>query len=534
MDAVRERTRRIQRGLGDLWSPIFGGFGRVTPIQAEAMPVLLDRRDAVLTSPTASGKSEAALAPAIRDLIDNGGEGAGLLWVIPTRALVADMDRRFRDLLGSLGVPAAFRTSDRAHLPAVPPRALFTTPESLDSLLCRRRDLFQNSVRTVVLDELHLLDGTPRGDQLRVLLRRLVGDHLKAPPHRVILSATVADPPALAARYIGDAVICTSGRARAIDFALAGDLDDAIKQCRAAKRHKVLVFCNSRRDCERLAREADEQRLWPRDRISVHHGSLAAALRREVEAGLREARVALCFATMTLEIGVDIGDLDAIILHEAPPTREAFYQRVGRGCRREDRIFSVGIAAGPTEAAVFEEYLAPEDAITITPTPPDLSVVVHQLLSMVFAAPRGRSVEDLHERVEPLCSPAQFSAITDHLVSQGLLRSAGRGRLAAGETVMDMGEKGTIHTNIDEPRTAQVVDQATGKPLGEVSWDPRRGGTVVLGGRSWAVSEGRRGQLVARAAGTDAGVAAFAPRRSRGRFARFLPPELLAPSSKPT
>lgn len=533
MDSIRARTRRIQRGLGDLWSPVFGGFGRLTPIQAEALPVLLDRRDAVLTSPTASGKSEAALAPAVRDLLDTGGDGVGLLWVIPTRALVADMDRRFRGLLGSLSVPAAFRTSDRAHLPAVPPRALFTTPESLDSLLCRRRDLFKNSVRTVVLDELHLLDGTARGDQLRVLLRRLEGDHLRERPHRVILSATVADPPALAARYIGDAAICASGQAREIDFSLAEDLAGALRQCRAAKRHKVLVFCNARRDCERLALEADEQRLWPRDRISVHHGSLAAALRREVEAGLRESRVALCFATMTLEIGVDIGDLDAAVLNGPPPTREAFHQRVGRACRREDRIFSVGIAAGPMEATIFEEYLAPERAETMTQAPPDLSVVVQQLLSMVFAAPRGRSVEDLGKRVEPLCSPEQLSAITDHLVSQGLLRSAGRGVLAAGETVMDMGEQGTIHTNIDEPRAMQVVDQTTGRVLGEVSWDPGRGGAVVLGGRSWQVSEGRRGQLVARIAGADKGVAAFSPRRSRGRFARFLPPELLTPASKP-
>ena len=159
----------------------------------------------MVCSPTASGKTEAVVAPLVERHLPPGTDGLPrLLLVSPTRALVNDLLRRLEPPLARLGLAVHRRTGDHATLDRRhPPQVLITTPESLDSLLVRHT-AFLAEVRAVVLDELQILDGSPRGDQLRLLLgrlRTLVGER-GAALQAAASSATIHDPRGLAERYV--------------------------------------------------------------------------------------------------------------------------------------------------------------------------------------------------------------------------------------------------------------------------------------------------------------------------------------------
>lgn len=531
MEGRQARVRHIRRRLGPLWNVFFGGFGRLTPIQEDALPALLDRQDAILCSPTASGKTEAALAPAVRHLLDEGADSPGprLLYVAPTRALVADLEHRFAALFRQLGLVASFRTSDTPHLPKRFPQILVTTPESWDSLLCRKRPVWAN-VRTIVLDELHLLDNTYRGDQVRVLLKRLEALAREQPMHRVALSATVSDPRGLAERYIhAAAALFSGGEARGLAFSLAESLEEALARCRENRRYKVLVFCNSRRECEEQAEHAIADGLWPRNAVFVHHGSLSRTVRKEAEAALKEARGGLCFATMTLELGIDIGDVAAAVLYRPPPNAEAFMQRIGRACRREREIFAVGVVESEEDTAAFKtfEIMARNSFLRPTEYRPDLSVAVQQIFSMLFAAPAGVRRGELDACLNVLCDGDELDHIIDFLADEGMVARRA-GRIVADEPVMNMGERGQVHANIPDRRAVQVFDERTGRVVGEIAAMAAAEGTVALAGRAWTITGRRRGRITVKPVRGNAGPGRFVARSEHGRFLHFLPPDLKA------
>jgi len=524
MTLTFEEARRLRTRLGTVWDVMLAPFGRLTPIQADAMPVVLAGRDALLASPTASGKTEAALAPLARRFLDTGREdGPWLVYVVPTRALTADLGRRLKDLLAELGIPSAFRTSDTPSLPKSFPPFLFTTPESLDSLLCRKKDVWRH-VGAIVLDEIHLLDNTYRGDQLRCLLARLEHGFLQGPVQRILMSASVPDAAAMAARYAPGAEVVGSGTPRDIEFAVVDTVGQALATCKERKRFKILLFCNSRKECELVADDIVRKRQWPADCVFVHHASLSATVRKETERSFAEARAAVCVATTTLELGVDIGDVSATVLFSAPPSPSAFLQRVGRSCRREHTIFALGVALTQQdrEALVVMEQLVRRSLLERIEYRPDFSVAVQQIFSMLFARPTGVEPAVLLGNVEPICPADVFEDILAHLSLLGWVERQGR-TVRASQRVMDLGEKGDLHANIPEERTVEVVDASTGKRLGSVSpWGAQQQ-TVLLAGQAWTVtgSEGRR--LVAnRASGLSSG-GGFARHSEFGKYFSLLP-----------
>ncbi len=522
-----EQVRDIRYRLGAVWGPFFSGFGSLTPIQIEALPILLSGSNAVICSPTASGKTEAALAPAVRTLLDQGAEeGPALLYIAPTRALISDLQKRFADVLADLGLTAAFRTSDSPYLPARFPHALFTTPESLDSLLCRRKGIWDR-VRFLVLDELHLLHGDARGDQLCVLLNRLRIDSWKKPPQQVILSATVADPPGMAQRYIGEAEVAGRGRARPIRFQVQRTIEEALTTCRSARRFKVLAFCNSRAECENLAEETVRRRLWPADGVFVHHASLTAARRRQLEADFRAATAAVCFATMTLELGVDIGDVSAAVLVRPPPDAASFVQRLGRACRRESEIFGLGIAQTREDEETFDAYrdMALNEELSSPLARPDLSVAIQQSFSLLFANPAGLDPERLFTYLKPLADMETLGQILDHLVLTDWLQRRGN-RLLPSQRVLDLAEKGEVHTNIADSRPREVVDARTGLPIGQLTGPAETG--LVLGGRRWRIVQSKGNRVFVEPGGPADARAMFARRSAHGRFFPLLPKSLQA------
>jgi ATP-dependent Lhr-like helicase len=524
-----DATLRLKSALKRTWQPMFGRFGRLLPIQLEAIPLVGRGHNTVIAAPTASGKTEAALAPLLERALDGGAahteREVRILYVSPTRALANDLHTRLAGTVADCGGKLYVRTGERREIDdGRPCDVLVTTPESLDSLISRQRfDLL--SVRAVVLDELHLLDGTVRGDQLRVLLRRLVHDRGGAAVQTVALSATLGDPEAVALRYMSSPQVVTAGAARAFRLTTHGSLREVVSVLRDEKIHKSIMFANSRRRTEELSLALAEG-LWPRDRIVVHHGSLSKRERLDAEAALRQWSWGIVVATTTLELGIDIGDVEAVVLSEVPPDVASFVQRAGRACRRGSRIRVLALAPSPQSAEEYAALLeqAESGELTAKEYVPDRSVVVQQALSILYQHRGGLSMDTLCERVGVLVEPEAAREILRHLVDQQhLVESAGRLRLS--QWWMDEAEKGRIHSNLQDSVDAEVIDTSSGRNLGRAFVSGEVGDTVRVAGKAWRVVRRTGKQVFVEPTREVAFAARFSQHKSEGAFAKYLPEE---------
>ncbi|MGM0578249.1 MAG: DEAD/DEAH box helicase [Myxococcota bacterium] len=542
MDGAVDDERTVRDLLPHAWYPFFGRFGRLTPIQRRAVRPIVRGEPVLLTAPTASGKTEAALAPLVERLLAGDTPRAGLAIVVvtPTRALANDLHRRLAGPLRRAGVGLDLKTGDAPGFDDdAPPGVLVTTPESLDSMLSRRPRALR-TVQAVVCDELHLLDRSARGDQLRCLLARL--DQVAPGVQRCAASATVPDTGALARRFLGpEARMVTgggeAGRAIDADVAEARTLEEAadavMERFTSGGARKLLVFTNVRAEVEALtALLSGEPRL--RSRVFAHHGSLSRDERLRVEGRFLDAPRAVCVATMTLELGVDIGDVDRVVLLSPPPNVSSLVQRVGRANRGEATTRVTCLHDGAFERTRFEHLLECaaagtlfEDSVALRPT-----VVAQQALSLLLQNPKGWiSVEALHGRLAPdaasLWAADDCEAILGQMAEAGWLRAVDRGRFVAEERATQAFEYGRMHSLIASSPEVEVVDEVTGRPVGRarVSASERdalaSGGDVALslGGKRREVTRIRDERVFVRSDdGVEEGrfIAREAPRYSLG------------------
>ena len=503
-----------------------GPFGKLTAIQAEGMPAVLSGVNVVLVAPAASGKTETALAPLCERLVrDRPLGGAGILYIVPTRALANDIEVRATHPAKALGLDLVVRTGDRPAALKTRADVLVTTPESFDSLLCRRPELF-DGLRAVVVDEAHLLDGTSRGDQMAVLLRRLRARLKPRAPQIIAMSATVADPAGLGLRLCGTPpLVVRAGALRPTRIQMADDVEGAVRWMRGQDLSKALVFCNTRRRVETVAEALARAGAWPPERVMVHHGSLSRREREDVEKAFHWWEAGLLVCTTTLEIGIDVGDVDAVVMVGAPESVAAFQQRVGRGCRRRAGMVAVCVPLDDGDRRAFDAIAQDLETgrMPATGRPPDLSVAVQQVFSILYASPRGVTRREMVTLLSPLGAPSVIGAILDHLVAEEHIETGNGGRLVATTWLMDFGERGRIHSNIADTRSVSVIDSATGRAIGQVSLVGENG-QVTLGGRSWrVVGSGREGVSVVQGGPPSDGGTHFASHGSAGAFTKYLP-----------
>jgi ATP-dependent Lhr-like helicase len=545
--------------LPHTFDALLARFGRLTEIQARALAPLLAGHNCVLAAPTASGKTEAALAPMLeRDLRqrvkENSRRPAGhtkitrprVLYVVPTRALSRDMARRLGEPLRKLAISMAVKTGDEPALNwSRPPEFLITTPESLDSLLANRPRLLCD-VRAVVLDELHLYDNTPRGDQLRILLNRLRrvrafarsrGDAANEEVQFCALSATMHDSVGIASRYFTNPVPIQAEGRRALDselLPLTGpeSLRQLFTELRERGRKKVLAFCQRRAECEEWAYLLRGSAPFG-DEVMAHHASLSARARHAVEEKFARTGAALCFATATLELGIDIGDVDLILLVGPPDNFGSFLQRLGRGNRRTARTSVTCFYRTPTERALFRVFLRAarnssgddrtsasallrsDSGLAFRP-----SVVVQQLCSYLKQTPHGEIEPGPAYQLftspqgEPLLDEQQYAQIVDHLINTGFFLPARGTALRPGPQWHKLYEERAIYSNLADTgrEAAVVVDDITGRRVGYLEQVAPTGTIFLLGGQARRVvwTQGRR--LLAHAE-TDDAADARAPRR---------------------
>ena len=319
-------------------------------------------RDALLIAPTGGGKTLAGFLPSLIELAErprsNTHPGLHTLYISPLKALAVDVERNLNAPILQMGLPitAESRTGDtgvsrRQRQRLTPPDILLTTPEQL-ALLCAwegARGFFE-SLRCVILDEIHTLHSSKRGDLLALDLARL--QQLAPNMRRVGLSATVDDPEVIK-RWMGgpggagaiDLVRGPAGAEPVVDILLsegrvpwAGhtaqhameEVYETIKKARTA-----LVFVNTRFQAEFAFQE-----LWRLNEdalpIALHHGSLAAEQRRKVEAAMARGELRAVVCTSTLDLGIDWGDVDLVIQLASPKGASRMVQRIGRANHRLD------------------------------------------------------------------------------------------------------------------------------------------------------------------------------------------------------
>ncbi|NLZ29672.1 MAG: DEAD/DEAH box helicase [Methanomicrobiales archaeon] len=522
---TRTETLRMKRSLRRTWHTFFVRFGRLLPIQAAAIPVVLAGRNAFLVSPTASGKTEAVIAPLCERILAEGTGGLSVLYITPTRALANDLYDRLNEQIRQLHLRIDVKTGDRPalnwrHLPDI----VITTPESFDSMLCRHPEAL-TSIEAVVLDEIHFLDGTYRGDQVRLLLRRL--RCIRQDFSVYALSATVSNPAEAAARYAPDCEIIQAAGKRAFRESYVQTLDEVKEYAEREGINKFLIFCNSRKRTEAIAVEA--RRLWEPGRVVVHHGSLHKKERGEAEETMKSARRAVCVSTMTLELGIDIGDIDGVVLADPPYDTASFIQRIGRAGRRTGEIRIFAICDDNQE--VFEALVtaARNNLLDEKMYREDLSVVVQQIFSILYANPSGVAPAALMDIFEGFASEqAQVERIIDHLREHDHIVQK-VDRLYASESVMNLGERGKIHSNITDSIGVLVIDSARNREIGEIVLPTkivREMRPFVLAGRVWSIERATRQRLYVRQIHASAAPAEFHQSTSVGAYFEYLPEDM--------
>lgn len=322
------------------------GWPALRPLQEDAIDPILNGEHGLFLAPTAGGKTEAATFPILTRISSEGWRPLSVLYLAPIRALLNNLLPRLEKYAGYTGHRVALWHGDvsqgeRARIVADPPDILLTTPESLEAMLVSRRVneywLFPN-LRSVIIDEVHAFADGDRGWHLLSVLERLtrICDH---PLQRLGLSATVGNPDELLEwiagsndaprRIINPPADTVAEPEVTLDY--VGSLSNAanvISQLHLGE--KRLVFVDSRRRVEELAndlRQLDVQ-------VFVSHGSLGQDERRRAETAFAEASNCVIVATSTLELGIDVGDLDRVIQIGSPGTVASFLQRIGRTGRR--------------------------------------------------------------------------------------------------------------------------------------------------------------------------------------------------------
>ncbi len=520
-------------------------YGQPTAVQAQTWAAIAQGQHVLATAPTGSGKTLAAFFWPMHQLLTGAWPTGALtvLYISPLKALAADIQRNLQAPLDALtaqlraaGRPVVdirvqLRTGDTTQLERQrmlrrPPEILATTPESLQLLLLSERGrAMLASVRLVVLDEVHDVAQSRRGTLLMAGVEQLAD--LAEEPQRVALSATVR-PLERIARFVGGwqpdgrprpvAVVAPPGqktlalqvRDPAWQAPHAEGEDGAwpaiVRTCReiAWQHTSTLFFTGSRRSAERLARllAADDAEPW----VAAHHGSLSKEIRRSVEHRLARGELRAVVATSSLELGIDIGELDEVVLLGAPRSIASTIQRVGRaghhvGATSHGTLLPLH-AVDALVAAALVPLVRSGKTEEIQPIVAPLDVLPQLLIALCLTQPRQPdALYDFVRRIDAYHALAR----TDFDGVLALLRGAyGDARMPALLPRLDVDAYGNVLARAGMRRllaqsggvipdrgyfTARIA--GSGARLGELDeefvWERRVGDEFSIGAQSWRI-----------------------------------------------
>jgi ATP-dependent Lhr-like helicase len=529
-------------------------FGSPTEPQEQGWPEILAGRTTLISAPTGSGKTLAAFLICIDRLVRKALDGSladrtEVLYVSPLKALGNDIQKNLEGPLSEIlalaaergmlmpEIRIAVRTGDtlakeRREMLRRPPHILVTTPESLYILLTADKSrAILRDVRTVIIDEIHAVADDKRGAHLSLSLERL--DLLASEPTRIGLSAT-QKPIELVAHFLTGAgrpapAVVNIGHRRKLDLAVEvpaselgpiasnemwGEIYDRIAALTQQHR-STLVFVNTRRLAERVALRLSER--MGEDLVATHHGSLARKLRLAAERKLKNGEIRVLVATASLELGIDIGNVDLVCQINSPRAIAVALQRIGRaghwrGAVPKGRLFATTRDdMVECAAAVLAIRSGDLDRIRVPDKP--LDILAQQIVAMCSceewdeaalfdcvrrAFPYRDVQEDEFERILEMLSQGiasqrgRYGAYLHRDMVNRILKARRGARLAAI----------TSGGAIPESALYTVVAQPEEIVLGTVDEDfaveSNAGDIMLLGNTSWRITrvESKSGRVV--------------------------------------
>ncbi|MAE64349.1 MAG: ATP-dependent helicase [Phycisphaeraceae bacterium] len=529
--------------------------GTPTDVQSQAWRAVADGRHVLVTAPTGSGKTLTAFLWAL-DRLATGGwpdDATSVLYVSPLKALNNDIQRnlilplgRLRDCFERAATPfpdirvltrsGDTPQSDRRRMLRHPPQILITTPESLNLMLgSAGGQSILTQVRTVILDEIHAVIDNRRGTHLMTAVERL--SILSGEFQRIALSATVR-PLEIVARFVGgferdpDAPATPEPRLapRSVDIVTSDEKktydvtvryiapqsrDGAapsvwapiVDELRAiiGRRRSTLVFTNSRRLCERIALLINDGE--PELLAYAHHGSLSREVRSEVERRLKHGVLQAIVSTSSLEMGIDIGALDEVVMIQSPPSVSSAVQRVGRAGHQVGEVSRGTIV--PTHAhdliaaAVLAAGIVDHDIEAVRPVECPLDVLAQVIISITSV--ETLPLDEIYARVRACHAYRQLSRDQFDLVAHMLAGRYADHRIRAltprisidgldGTAAARKSARHALYMSggvIPDRGAFQLRHHETHARLGDLDeefvWEASAGQTFALGTQNWKI-----------------------------------------------
>lgn len=509
--------------------------------QVEACRVLLDTpHHLLIASGTASGKTEAAFFPALTELFERPSSSVGILYIGPLKALINDQFERIKELLREGEVPVwhwhgDVAQAEKTKLMQRPCGVLQITPESLEGLLMNRPNAIPalfHDLRYIMIDEVHAFMGADRGIQVQSQLSRLER-MASCAPRRIGLSATLSDYETAAhwlsggSRQAVEVVSPQGGRKLKLSvehFSFPDPRDEReAEHLELAKQNyynfiydhtntkKALVFTNSRSDAElttlelrRIAAKRQE-----RDVFHVHHGSISAMLREETEAALRSGPgPAVAAATVTLELGIDLGELERVVQLGAPYSCSSFVQRLGRSGRRGDAASEMMFLCAEDEdetaqlparmpwmllraIAVIELYIRERWVEPPSLRKKPMGVLYHQTMSTLKSIGEAEPAE-LARAVLTLpafrgIEPEEYRKLLQYLLATDHIQQTEEGTLIIGLGGEKIVNNFRFYAVFKDDEEHVVYDGS--EEIGSITTVPPPGYCFTLAGKLWKVEE---------------------------------------------
>jgi len=486
------------------------GWRELREVQSSSIEAYQTGANLVILAPTAGGKTESAFFPVISQMLDESWPGISILYVSPIKALLNNQEQRLDRYMRLVGRQAALWHGDtpqgeRKRIITEQPDCLLTTPESLEVLLVSQKvnhHHFFSNVRVVVIDELHAFAGDDRGWHLLSVFSR-IGRITGRDIQRIGLSATVGNPEEMLGWLSSGSerpqqVVWPRGndsKTPDVQLDYVGSLDNAAKVISLLHRgEKRLVFCDSRSRVEQLAVSLRQRGID----TFVSHSSLGIDERRQAEEAFAQRQNCAIVATSSLELGLDVGDLDRVIQIDAPGTVSSFLQRMGRTGRRAETnrncLFLATSDEGLLRGAALIELWQRGYVEPVQAPPCPYHILAQQLMALVLQE-RGIGRSQWFHWVQNVPGYAQMPAeriteLVDFMIAKGILWSDD-GILAfapEGEATFGRQNFMDLLSVFTSPPLFTVMSGQ--KELGNVheSTFYRRGegpAILVLAGRSW-------------------------------------------------
>ncbi len=487
------------------------GWRQLRPLQEAAIEPVLRGEHALMLAPTAGGKTEAAFFPVLSRMLQEEWRGLSVLYLCPIKALLNNLHARLQAYGSWVGRSVALwhgdvSDRDKEAVRREPSDVLLTTPESLEVMLTSKRadpkQVFAG-VRAVIVDELHAFAGDDRGWHLLAVVERvakLAGRQVQ----RIGLSATVGNPEDLlewlaahaggARRVVAPVAVGAPQPEVRLDHVETLD-NTATVISRLHRGEKRLVFVDSRARVEQLSAGLRSRGV----QTFVSHSSVSLDERRQAEAAFTQGSDCVIVATSTLELGIDVGDLDRVIQVDAPGTVASFLQRLGRTGRRpgttRNCLFLTTSDNAFLRAAGLLDLWSRGYVEPIEPPPRPYHLFAQQVMALALQT-GGLRRDEWRDWIGALPCFATMTdepeAIIAYMLATGILHED-QGRLwfgAAGEKAFGYKNFLELYSIFTSPPLFTVLHGRTELGLvHETSFLSREGEpiTLLLGGRSWTV-----------------------------------------------